>query len=320
MNGGGAAFIGVDVGGTNLAAGAVDEQGRLLSKISIPTPADSGGELLCREILRAARLASQQAGFPLERAARLGLGIPGAVDRARGLVLHMPNLSGKELALGQMLEKACGVPVVLENDANCAAIGEYTAGAARGCRTAMVITLGTGVGAGLIVDGALYTGADGMGLEAGHMVIEVDGRPCNCGRRGCWERYSSATGLKQTARQAMLDHRDSLMWELTEGEPERLSGRIPFQAARLGDEAGRQVVEEYLRYLSVGLANMINCFQPQVLCLGGGVSNEADDLFLDPLSLLVEREVFNPGHTRLVKAQLGNDAGIVGAAVPFRGR
>ncbi len=313
----GAVYLGVDVGGTNLAAGAVDGEGRLLSRVSVPTPRDGGEDALCREILRVAGLAAEGAGLALKDAARLGLGIPGAVDRAEGLVLHTPNLPLRQVPLARMLERASGLSAALENDANCAAIGEYVAGAARGCRTALVITLGTGVGAGLIVDGGLYTGAGGMGPEVGHMVIQVGGRPCNCGRRGCWERYSSATGLKQTAREAMLACRDSLMWELSGGTPERVSGRTPFRAARAGDAAARGVVEEYLRYLAAGLANMINCYQPEVLCLGGGVSNEGDDLFLTPLRELVEREVFEPGRTHLVKAALGNDAGIIGAAVPF---
>ncbi|MCD8004577.1 MAG: ROK family protein, partial [Oscillospiraceae bacterium] len=148
-----------------------------------------------------------------------------------------------------------------------------------------------------------------------HMVIEADGQPCNCGRRGCWEQYASASALRRMTRQAIERDRQSGMWQLCEGSLEQVGGRPAFQAARAGDEAGRQVVEDYLHYLAVGLVNLVNLFQPEVLCLGGGVSNEGDDLFLDPLRRMVSRECYNNQGTLLVKCQLGNDAGIVGAAL-----
>ena len=312
-----AVYVGVDVGGTNLTAGLVDDQCRILARAGRKTPKDG---TLCRAILDLAREVTAAAGARPEEVVRLGIGIPGAVDRARGVVLHTPNIRMENAPVADLIRAEWPVPVALENDAGCAAAGEYLAGAARGHRSAMVVTLGTGVGAGLIVDGALFLGCGGIGPEAGHMVIHPGGRPCNCGRKGCWERYASATGLKQTTREAMLRRPDSLMWELA-GSPERVSGKTAFQAARRGDEAGREVVEDYLFHLGLGLANLVNCFHPEVICLGGGVSNEGDDLFLEPLRRMVDAESFNPtrDRTRLVKAALGNDAGIIGAAVPLHG-
>ena len=310
-----AVYVGVDVGGTNLTAGLVDDQCRILARAGRKTPKDG---TLCRAILDLAREVTAAAGARPEEVVRLGIGIPGAVDRARGVVLHTPNIRMENAPVADLIRAEWPVPVALENDAGCAAAGEYLAGAARGHRSAMVVTLGTGVGAGLIVDGALFLGCGGIGPEAGHMVIHPGGRPCNCGRKGCWERYASATGLKQTTREAMLRRPDSRMWELA-GSPERVSGKTAFQAARRGDEAGREVVEDYLFHLGLGLANLVNCFHPEVICLGGGVSNEGDDLFLEPLRRMVDEESFNPtrDRTRLVKAVLGNDAGIIGAAVPL---
>ena len=308
-------YVGVDVGGTNLAAGLVDEQCRIVARAAGKTPKDGS---LDDAILALARKAVHAGGARPEEIVRLGIGIPGAVDRTHGVVLHTPNIRMENTPLARQIQEKWQVPVVLENDAGCAAAGEYLAGAARGARSAMVVTLGTGVGAGLVVDGALFLGCGGIGPEAGHMVIHPGGRPCNCGRKGCWERYASATGLKQTTREVMLRRKDSLMWQLAQSL-EAVSGKTAFQAARMGDEGGREVVEDYLFHLGLGLVNLVNCFHPEILCLGGGVSNEGDDLFLTPLRRMVEEESFNPteNRTRLVKAQLGNDAGIIGAAVPL---
>ncbi len=314
--------IGIDVGGTNLVAGLVDEEYHVLARAKRRTRKLKDADALCVEMAAVAREAARAGGADDGDIELVGIGIPGAIDRDRGVVLHTPNAPFHNTPVRELFQREWNVPVYLGNDANCAAVGEYLAGAAKGCRSAMVITLGTGVGAGIIVDGRLFTGCNDTGLEAGHTVIQVDGRQCNCGRRGCWERYSSATGLKQSTREAMEQHPESLLWSLAGGTLDGVGGRTAFQAAREGDETARMVVDEYIRYLAIGLTNMINLFQPEIICLGGGVSNEGDDLFLDPLRALVERDRYTTEgpQTRLVKAALGNDAGIVGAAVPFLDR
>ena len=317
-------YIGIDVGGTNLVAGLVDHDYHIVAKAKRKTRTEgvNSAEDLCNEIVEVACEAAQAGGAALDEIELVGIGIPGAIDRPRGIVLHTPNAPFDNTPIRDIFQRQWDVPVYLGNDANCAVVGEYLAGAARGYRSAMVITLGTGVGAGVIVDGKLFTGCNDTGLEAGHTVIQVDGRLCNCGRRGCWERYSSATGLKQTTREVMERNPDSLMWKLAGGTLEGVGGRTAFQAAREGDAAGRQVVDEYIRYLGIGVTNMVNIFQPEIICLGGGVSNESDDLFLEPLRAQVKAQRFTRvgTQTMIVKAELGNDAGIIGAAMPFLDR
>ena len=317
-------YIGVDVGGTNLVAGLVDREYHILAKAKMKTrgAGEHQAEALCEDIVTVARQAAELGNVPLSEVELVGVGIPGAIDRPEGVVLHTPNAPFQNTPVRMLFQRQWNVPVYLGNDANCAMVGEYLAGAAKGYRSAMVVTLGTGVGAGVIVDGKLFTGCNDTGLEVGHTVIQVGGRPCNCGRRGCWERYSSATGLKMTTREVMETAPDSLMWDLAGGSLEGVGGRTAFQAAREGDPGGRRVVEQYLRYLGIGLTNMVNIFQPEIICLGGGVSNEADDLFLEPLRRYVEEERFTREgrQTEIVKAKLGNDAGIIGAAFPFLDR
>ena len=234
------------------------------------------------------------------------------------MVRFAPHLPWRDADVAARLGERLPIPVSLEHDANSAAWGEYRFGAARGARDWVLFALGTGIGGGIILDGKLFAGANEAGAEIGHMVVETtDGWRCGCGRRGCWEAYGSATGLKHITRDEMEQDRTSAMWDMVEGDLDHVSGRTAFQAAEAGDSAGRRAVERYLRYLAVGIANLINIFQPEVICLGGGVSNEKDENFILPLTELVEQERFtHEGHqTRIVKCRLGNDAGIIGAAL-----
>ena len=213
------------------------------------------------------------------------------------------------------LEERLHKPVCVENDANAAAYGELVAGAAKGKSSCVCITLGTGVGGGVIIDGKIMAGHNFAGAELGHTVIVVDGEPCTCGRRGCWEAYASATGLIRQTKRAMEAHRDSQMWALA-GNLEQVNGRTAFDAMRKGDAAGEAVVDDYIRYIACGLVNMINIFQPEVLCVGGGICNEGETL-MKPLREYIERErysQYSDKQTEICVAQLGNDAGIIGAA------
>lgn len=313
-------YIGIDVGGTNLVAGVVDEENRIIARAKRKTAASASADKLCDDLVALAHEAAENAGLKYGEVYDIGIGFPGAVDRRRGVVLYTPNAPFLDTPIRERFRKSWNVPVYVGNDANCASLGEYYAGAARGKNSAVVVTLGTGVGVGAVVEGQSFLGLNGSGMEGGHMVIVVDGTPCNCGRRGCWEQYASATALKRLTREVMARSPGSAMWQMCQDSLENVGGRTAFQAARGGDEAGRQVVGLYLKYLAAGLTNLVNIFQPEILCLGGGVSNEADDLFLDPLRDLVAGERYNSRQkdapqTLLVKCQLGNDAGIIGAAL-----
>lgn len=313
-------YIGIDVGGTNLVAGVVDEQNRIIARAKRRTGESPTAERLCGELIALAREAVENASLGTDAIKYVGIGFPGSVDRKRGIVAYTPNAPFFRTPIREWFHKSWDVPVYVGNDANCASLGECYAGAARGKQSAVVVTLGTGVGVGAVVEGQSFLGLNGNGMEGGHMVIVVGGAPCNCGRRGCWEQYASATALKRLTREEMARSRLSAMWELCQGSLDNVGGRTAFQAARAGDAAGKRVVELYLGYLAAGLANLVNIFQPELLCLGGGVSNEGDDLFLNPLRELVARERYNTRQedapqTALVKCQLGNDAGVIGAAL-----
>ena len=316
-------YIGIDVGGTNLVAGVVNENNEIVARAKRKMNTEATTEMLCEDLVALAFEATENAGLKPSEIKEIGFGFPGSVDRKRGIVLYTPNAPFLNTNIREFVHKQWDVPVFVGNDANCASLGEYYAGAARDKHSAVVVTLGTGVGIGAVVEGQSFLGFNGNGMEGGHMVIVVDGVPCNCGRRGCWEQYASATALKRMTREEMVRNPDSYMWQLCEGSLDRVGGRTAFQAARAGDEAGKYVVGMYLKYLAAGLTNLVNIFQPEILCMGGGVSNEADDLFLDPLRDLVAGERYyarqkDAPQTLLVKCQLGNDAGIIGAALMGR--
>lgn len=315
-----ALYVGIDVGGTNLAAGVVDESYQIIHRAKRKAKTDGSAEVLCDDLVDLARETVLGAGLTLDQVDYVGIGFPGSVDRKSGVVLFTPNAPFLNTPIRDWFHKSWDVPVYVGNDANCASLGEYYAGAAKGKNSAVVVTLGTGVGIGAVVEGQSFLGLNGDGMEGGHTVIVVDGHPCNCGRRGCWEQYASATALKRLTREEMERSPDSDMWKLCEGRLDKVGGRTAFQAARAGDAAGRRVVDLYLKYLAAGLTNLVNIFQPEILCLGGGVSNEQDDLFLEPLRALVAGERYSTHQkdapqTELVKCQLGNDAGVIGAAL-----
>lgn len=309
-------YIGIDVGGTNLVAGLVDEQGSIRNKCSIPVDRSLPAEGLCGQLVQLAREACAAAGVEPGQVEAVGIGLPGLVDNNSGVVVRTVNMPFRNTPLRRLFQAQWDVPVFLGNDANCAAVGEYWAGAAKGCDPAVVITLGTGIGGGLVSGGKLFTGHANSGMEVGHMIIRPGGEPCTCGNRGCWERYGSATALIRLTREEMERSRDSVLWQLCGGDPAKVQGRTAFQGAGQGDPAAKRVLESYLQGLSVGLVNLVNVLQPEIICLGGGVSNAEDDLLLNPLRELVRQGAYDKhAPIRLERAALGNDAGVVGAAL-----
>ena len=309
--------IGIDVGGTNLKAGLVDGTGTLTAAEKMPLRWVAP-EKFAEDLIGLALTLVEKAGARQEEIRAIGMGFPGQVDTKAGTVVRTVNIPIQNLPIVQLMQKKWNVPVYLGNDADCAALGEYQNFAAQGMESLALVTLGTGIGTGLILDGTIVRGVNGCGGEGGHMVIVKDGVPCTCGRRGCWERYASASGLIRITREMMAEHRDSIMWTIVSGDLEQVGGRTAFEAAKRGDEAGRQVVEQYIGYLAEGLTNLINLLQPDVVCIGGGVSNEDDAYLLRPLRERVARIRFDQmadRHSLIVKARLGNDAGMIGAAL-----
>ncbi len=306
-------YIGIDVGGTNLKAGLVREDGQILAVERTPL-AFENPEQFARTLAQLGESVLRQAGVPASEVVSAGIGIPGAV--AGGDILYTCNIPLRDVPLSRLFRQYLDVPVLLENDANCAAVGEWLCGAGRGTQQFIVVTLGTGVGGGLILNGKLYSGS-GMVGEVGHMVIQHGGAPCNCGRRGCWEAYASATGLIRMTREAMEAHPESLLHTVA-AQNGCVEGRTAFDAAVQGDETALGLCRDYVSYLAAGVTNLINILQPEAVAIGGGVAAAPDRLLLTPLREIVERECY-PRHTgqlpRIVRAELGNDAGIIGAAL-----
>jgi len=309
-------YVGVDLGGSKIAAAIVNDEGEIIERVHMPTKADAGPEAVVSGVIKACESLLENSNHkPLS----IGIGVPGTVRDDIGLVVFTPNLPLKNIFMTKELSDKYNCPVRLGNDANCAALGEAVAGGAKGAKDVAMITLGTGLGGGIIINGKLHTGLSGAGGEIGHMVIFSGGRECGCGRRGCWEAYAAATGLKKTALEYMQKHPESLMWELCVGLVERLDGRTVFDAYRADDPAAMLTVGQYIEHLAIGIVNIVNILEPELFCVGGGVSN-AWDCIEEPLKSAVELEKFmrfseGAPKTRLVKAVLGNDAGIIGAAM-----
>lgn len=308
--------IGIDLGGTNIVAGLVDEQYNILTTARVKTNLPRDPEAIIDDMVMLCHRVAEQQGVSLDEVAYVGVGCPGTCNVETGEVEYANNLKFSHLQLGPIMQQKLNKRVFVDNDANAAALGEAKAGATKGAAKSVCITLGTGVGSGIVLDGKIYGGSNYAGGELGHTVIVVDGEPCTCGRRGCWETYSSATALIRQTKAAMEKNPDSLMWNMVGGDINKVGGRLPFDAAQQGDATGQAVVDRYVEYLACGLVNVINIFQPDVLCVGGGVCRQGESL-LGPVRKLIEQDRYSKfcqKQTKLCVAQLGNDAGIVGAA------
>ncbi len=310
--------VGVDLGGTNIAVGVINASyeiiGRGKAKTNMPRPASE----IFDDIVKCVKMAVADAKIDLSEVECIGIGTPGSVDKQNGVIMYANNLDFYNVPAVEMINAQLpGIKVYLENDANCAALGEALAGSGKGKNSFVAVTLGTGVGGGVVLDGKLLTGCNDAGGEIGHIAIKFDGEQCNCGRVGCWERYASATALVNQTKAAMLEHKDSKMWELCDGKIENAGGRTAFDGMRAGDKYAKEVCDNYIYYVAVGAANVVNIFQPDMLCFGGGICNEGDTL-LKPLEKHVAQMRYSKNHeiqTQICRATLGNDAGIIGAAL-----
>ena len=311
-------YLGIDLGGTNIVAGVVDEDGNIIVKASCKTNAPRSQEEICDDMAAVALKALESANLTKNDIRFIGIGAPGAVNGATGVIEFANNFNFHNWEIVRMMKERLGVEIFVENDDNAAAYGEFLVGAAKDANDAIVVTLGTGVGGGIIIDGMIYSGSNFAGAEIGHMVIQHRGRQCSCGRRGCWEAYSSATGLINMTKEAVINpyNANSIITQSVGGDLNKITGRTAFDAMRQGCPVGQAIVNEYIDYLGCGIVNMINIFQPEILCIGGGVSREGS-LLIEPLKKIVEAEHYtkhNEQQTQICLAQLGNDAGIIGAA------
>lgn len=312
--------IGIDLGGTNIKAAIVDTENHILAKSSCTTGAQRSWQAVASDMIALARTLMDQNGLSSSDCVGVGVGCPGTIDAAAGRVVYSNNLKDwQDVPLAEFISEALGLPVKISNDANCAALGECAAGAAKGCQSAVLLTLGTGVGGGVVWDGKVFEGGPG-GIELGHTLLRRGGELCTCGRKGCIEAYCSATALIRDAVRAAQAHPESRLNELCGGDPaSNINGKIPFDAAQAGDEAARQVVTDYIEYLGEAVTDMVNIFRPQMVLLSGGVCAQGDVLTI-PLTEYVQQKAFAgtllktpPVHI----AALGSDAGLIGAACLF---
>ena len=314
-------YIGIDIGGTKMACGIVDENRNIIARAQRPTMGSRSEKEIIDDIVGLINEVIATANLKTTEIREIGIGYPGTVNSQTGILERANNIPGfNNTPIKQILENHFNIRVSCENDANAAAYGEFIAGVGVGKSDFVAVTLGTGVGSGIIINGKIYNGTNYAAGELGHTVIEMDGEYCNCGRYGCWEAYASATAFVKQMREALSQNPDSLMWEEINHNIKEISAYAAFRAMRRGDEVAKNLIKKYTRYVGCGIVNIINTFQPELICIGGGLSAEGDYL-LGPLNAMVMAERYSINckmQTELVIAKLGNDAGIIGAAMLFQ--
>lgn len=307
-------YIGIDVGGTKIKAGLVREDGTIIYRSELPTLADRPAEEIAADIAALARKMAEEGGAPRAEIRCCGIGIPGACSKDTGEVLFTANINFGVFPLGKRVEKELGLPVFLGNDANCAALGEYCMLKAP-AKDMILVTLGTGIGGGLILNGKLYTGFNGIAGEIGHSMVQLGGEKCGCGREGCWEAYGSVTALIRQTRRFAEKHPESPVAKSCGENFENLSGKTAFDLAKQGDADAKNIVDTWISYIAEGVTDLINIFQPRFVLIGGAISREGETL-LAPLRDKVWARMYKSRvpSPEILAATLGNDAGIIGAA------
>lgn len=310
-------YLGIDLGGTNIAVGITDENGTIIYKQSEKTNASGKSfENLVSHIADTAKKAVKSAGYDMNGICAVGMGTPSCVNPETGLLVNANNLGWQNVPLLSEMKKHFDCPVFIQNDASCAALGEKLAGAAVSSDNVIMVTLGTGVGGGIILDGKIWGGCDGMGAEIGHTKLVFGGEQCTCGQHGCFECYASATALIRQTKTAAEKDPESIINDICVNENE-ITAKTAFDAAKRGDNTAKKVVDKYIRYLSAGLSSLITIFRPQTVIIGGGISSEGEYL-IEPLKKRLAEDVFSAeqiGIPDIKAASLGNDAGIIGAAM-----
>lgn len=309
-------YAGIDVGGTGIQVGVVDEAGHIIAKSSMVTEVGAPYQEQIAGMARCVQEAMDKAGLPMSELKSVGAGVPGLADQKTGMVAYCPNIHWTDVPFREEFQKHIDKPVFIDNDATVAGLAESVAGVSAGSDSSVFLTLGTGVGGGIVINGKVWNGAHGVGSEIGHMILEADGEPCNCGNNGCLERYCSATAIIRMAREQMDNHPDSLILSMAEGDKAKINAKIVFDAAREGDPTAVKVFRRYIRYLGQAIASIVNFLDPEVVVLGGGVS-KAGAFLLDAVRAEVPKYVLYKTMpiARIELARLGPDAGIIGAAM-----
>ena len=309
-------YLGFDLGGTNMVAGVVDEEYNIISKKSIPTKAGRSVDEITYDMAEVSKEAVRQARLELTDISSWGIGMPSCINPATNTLVHLNNFGWKNVPIFDYLKKYISLPTYLSNDANCAAYGEVLAGAARRYSDAIMLTLGTGVGGGIVINNKIYSGYDTMGAELGHTKIVYNGVQCTCGQYGCLESYCSSTALIRRTKEAVKEKPGSLILEMAGHDPNKIDGEMVFESSKKGDALAAELVDEYISYLAAGLSSFIVIFRPQVIILGGGIAH-AGDMLLEPLNKKLYTCTFAAeviGIPKVIRAELGNDAGLIGAA------
>lgn len=307
-------YIGIDLGGTNIAVGLVDDKGNIVKQADTPTLKERNYKLIIDDMANLAIKVTESAGYSTEDIKAVGIGCPGTVDNKNGKVVYCNNIKMDNVPLADLFKKYIDVPVYLANDAGAAAYGEYSV-IDKKMESFLFVTLGTGVGGGIIINGKIYNGFNGSGGEVGHTTIIVDGKDCPCGKNGCFEQYASVTALIEQTKEKMSKNPHSMMHEWVKKNG-KVNGRTAFECAKAGDTAAKEVKDQYIKYVSIGLSNLVNIFQPDMLVIGGGISREKEEL-ITPIRNYVYEKDYNKylTKTEIVAAKLLNDAGIIGAAM-----
>lgn len=310
--------IGVDIGGTNLVAGLVDDKFKIICKESTPSLSDRPDTEIVGDIVMLCKRVMEKNNLTEKDVESIGIGVPGCFDQEKGVVIYCANINLLNTPVREIIQMEINVPIYIGNDADCAALGEAYAGATKNAGDSIMITIGTGIGGGIIINKKIYNGFNHIGGELGHMVIVHGGETCGCGRKGCWETYGSATGLIRQTKEAIKSNPDSKLANMVNGDLSKVDGKTAFDAMRDGCPVGTQVVDKYIEYFSAGLINIINIFQPEMIVIGGGISKEGKPL-IDAIMKHVNAERYGKNNelpkTTLHTAVLGNDAGVIGAAV-----
>lgn len=309
-------IVGIDLGGTAIKIGIVNKRYEIVAQISIPTDATRPYGQVIADMGKSAMALLAENGYSMEDCLGIGVGSPGTVDSENGVVLYSNNICWNHVPLADELKKYLPFSIYINNDANCAALGEVVKGAAKGYRNAVFLTLGTGVGGGVVIDGKIFEGGHPGGVELGHMINGSEGKKCTCGRYDCLETYASATALIDDARKMATQHPESILWDLCGHNLNSMDAKMPFDAAEAGDSCAKLLIENYIKHLADGITDIANIFRPDIIVLGGGVCAQGEKL-TKPLNKYLEENCFGASVSyipRVVTAQNGNGAGIIGAA------
>ena len=309
-------YIGIDLGGTGIKAGVVNDKGEILSKASCPTLPERGYEAVIRDMANLAIQVARDSGHEIGDMEAIGVGLPGIMDPRTGRIPFCTNLGWHDVPLVEEMAKYVDVPVFVDNDATVAGLAESVAGVSAGCENSVFVTLGTGVGGGVVLGGKVFSGSHGVATEIGHMITVVDGEPCTCGNRGCFERYASATALIREGRRMCEAKPDTALAKAVGGDLSAINAKHVIDLAKAGDPDCAAIFDRYVEHLAIGLVNIINLYDPEVIVLGGGVSH-AGQFLLDAVRAKLPSLVFYKGmpYARVELAKLTNDAGIIGAAM-----